>query len=545
MTQSSKHDVDRLPSMTRGLTLATIALMALSLTAVSGCDTVAELPFSDRELSTVHTGAFGPVDSGECGAIEHDAILEMVLLDNQSGGLPIREGDDDMRVMDSVELDTDNFEFRGGMLYSFPDQHCESSDDCHGNLSCGGDDLCEANSDVNQASILYGSDNEPESQAYAVAMADVGTWNGHLHGDLTGNFSYDRDSGEVIDEVENTPMDTALGVDPDEDRTVAARDAAEEWTRLNEFVIEEGERDAHFGFWTFDSSIANVRSRVEDDSDSVWTQDSTEARTVLNDYSANEPQSRLGVYESLIEVLRDGFQDPSISDVEQGNLVVIVPGHDELRTAPRGPQDVIDEVESISDETGIDISVSIIQVDTNRDLTVDDFEYYEEQQECSSDTDCKNFESCREPTWYVDNDNDPGVADVVKPDEDDRDTNFCLPDYDDNGRLGPIADYNQVACETGGSYHYVPQISRSQVEEPMSAAVWSAEAVWELGVRLERQDRLSEGQQREIEPYMVETELDVNLGRQRTVEFIRDGGGADDTRRVFFSPDDLGDDNDD
>lgn len=542
MTHSSKHDVDRLPSMSRGITLATIALMAVSLIAISGCDTVAQIPFSDRELSDVHTGAFNPVDSDECGAIERDAILEMVLLDNQSGGLPIKAGDDDMRVMDSVELGSDNFEFRGGTLYSFPDQHCDSNDDCPGQLSCGGNDRCQESSEVYQTSVMYGNDNDPESQAFAVAMSDVGLWNGHLRRDVTNLFSYDRSSGEVIAEIENTPMDIELGVDPDEERTVAVRDAADEWSRLNEFVIEDGERDAFFGFWTFDDSRGTIRSRVDEEYDSMWTQDSSEAVNVLNRYSSDENQSRSGVYESMLGVLSEGFRDQSVSDVEKGSLVVIVPGHDERRTNPTGPQDIIDEVESISDSIGIDVSVSIIQVDTDRDTEriVDDWEYYEGQQECSSDSDCKNFETCREPTWYVDTDTDPGVSDVVKPEEGDRDTDFCLPTYDDNGRLGPIADYNRIACETGGSYHYVPQVSRGQIQEPLSAAVWTPEAAWEVGVLIEDQTRLGEGQQREIEPYMLETELDVNLGRQRTVEFIQDGGGSDDTRRVFFSPDTIG-----
>lgn len=65
---------------------------------------------------------------------------------------------------------------------------------------------------------------------------------------------------------------------------------------------------------------------------------------------------------------------------------------------------------------------------------------------CSSDADCANFETCRPATVYADS----PEGEVTQ-----TDNSYCMPDYGSDGRLGPITEYQNLACQTGGHYSYI------------------------------------------------------------------------------------------
>lgn len=67
---------------------------------------------------------------------------------------------------------------------------------------------------------------------------------------------------------------------------------------------------------------------------------------------------------------------------------------------------------------------------------------------CASDAQCENFESCRPAVVYGANAGDPVTQTTAS---------YCMPRYNDEGRLGPIDQYADLACQTGGSYMYVTQ----------------------------------------------------------------------------------------
>lgn len=69
---------------------------------------------------------------------------------------------------------------------------------------------------------------------------------------------------------------------------------------------------------------------------------------------------------------------------------------------------------------------------------------------CQSDADCSNFETCRSATIYPDQDptDSETGAEVTETNQ-----QYCMPDYS-GGRLGPIDEYADLACQTQGNYLY-------------------------------------------------------------------------------------------
>ena len=67
---------------------------------------------------------------------------------------------------------------------------------------------------------------------------------------------------------------------------------------------------------------------------------------------------------------------------------------------------------------------------------------------CSNDGQCANFETCRPANVYGVN---PGDGVTQTP------ASYCLPEYNAEGRLGPIDYYADLACQTGGTYMYVTE----------------------------------------------------------------------------------------
>lgn len=67
---------------------------------------------------------------------------------------------------------------------------------------------------------------------------------------------------------------------------------------------------------------------------------------------------------------------------------------------------------------------------------------------CGSDADCANFETCRPATVYAENETDPVTETPVS---------YCMPEYNAEGRLGPIDYLADMACRTQGNYMYVTE----------------------------------------------------------------------------------------
>lgn len=65
---------------------------------------------------------------------------------------------------------------------------------------------------------------------------------------------------------------------------------------------------------------------------------------------------------------------------------------------------------------------------------------------CASDANCGSHEECRPAKIYSETAGGPVTETPVS---------YCLPAWDAEGHLGPIDQYSDLACRTGGSYMYV------------------------------------------------------------------------------------------
>ncbi len=526
MTEGGRRDDGRVSLWVR-LSQAVAIGTGMALLGTMACDTVARIPTEDRTFRNLHPVTISPHDAGEtgCGAIDGNegGVLSMVFLDND--GRPIKPGQDVERG--SVELTSDDVSFDGGRLYAFPDVECPDSSICPGTISCsevsGGAMRCSESTGVFTRGTPEFVGAEPASQAFGVAMADVGRWGGRYHADFNGLFEFNEDGeNRELDQ----PRDDTVAVDLGGHRINALRDLANEWGRLSDYVVED-EREAYFGYWLFGGPSEEVSSQL---AGGAWTQDPSTATNAISNHAFRE--GRAGVYNSLIRIIQDAYgSDPVVSEVEEKHLLFLVAGYDERRDS------TVDEVIAAAISNGV--SVSVVQVDAEIPEPAhlrDDLRYYREQygSPCSSDDECANYEVCREPVRYANSRHTDDPQDVVWPESDfhtDGD-HYCLPGYDENGRVGPIEEYKRLACETGGSYSYVTDVGRAVIAQPMVSQLWAPEAAWavEIGIGEHPAETVTG------ESYLLETTLNVNIGRNQSYRFDRGSSSDPDTREVFFAP---------
>ena len=509
--------------------------------ALVGCEGSADSPFiwndedlevgPERNFTRIAPGAMRPTGDQCGGLVGGEATKELVFIDSTGG--PIKPGDD-LQVVGSVDPRPEDVRFDNEAIYSFPDVACAGDGDCPSGLQChSGSNRCRTGTDVAVTGLDYSEDNAPETQALAVVMADAGAWRGWYSTELDGYYPFDPDAGEPVDSGERLESLPApeLAVDRDNRRSHAVATMANFWETVQGYVGEE-ERQAYFGLWTFEESTpGEITSKVRDvhADQEVWTDDGDVARLATHELSRDPGDSRANVYASLNDVLHDIFDAPATAgELDALRVVVVVPGHDEVRQS--SADDVIENVNQRASQTGTDISVSIVQVDAARDVSriPDDWAYYTDQAPCFGDGDCTNFETCREPTWYTFDSGATDEGDVDYPREEQRGESFCMPDYDEHGRLGPIADYDRIACETGGAYYYMPEISQQLLEEYLQAQVWASEASWQMEVVI---DNLIAGQ-----PALLEANLEVTIGRSRSYRFEREREDRDRRRVLFGGP---------
>ena len=556
------EDVTRTSKTRCARGLWAIAMLVMAPVALSSCTDVSPfhadwLPFTSNHMVSVSPSGVAP-QSGSCsGGFDDTYAMQLVLLDTDHKALKAGDevgstfaGDEDDYEYDVYEA-TDQpppvpFEAEAGIeagsLYSLPDVTCGSDADCPSGYACGGareSSRCGVFTDLNSGQIEYSEDNEPESQALVVAMAHTGAWRGWGPMEMDGHYPYSSDAATPVDSgqpLDVTPS-SARAVDFEYRRTNALTMLADAWDNLQGHVDEE-DREAYFGLWTFaENPPGQTTSQVADvrDDQAFWTDRGDEAIRAVDELRHDADNHRANVYASLLDVLDDAFDDPAVAgELDAARVVVVVPGHDEVRE--NTADDVIERINDLSNQTGTDISMTIVQVDGARDVSEipDDWAYYTEsganQAPCTGDQDCHNFETCREPTWYTSDPDADSEADVAYPRADERGETFCMPDYDENGRLGPIEDYHRIGCETGGAYYYVPQISQQLLEEYFIAQVWEMEASWQFDFQFQ-QDVESSGVSSAV---LLETELQVVGPRATEVYSFQREREDRDRRRVLF-----------
>lgn len=217
--------------------------------------------------------------------------------------------------------------------------------------------------------------------------------------------------------------------------------------------------------------------------------------TELQDHFAND----LSIGESLIDQMPDPAPKPSnlyqalkrVVDTDFGLekyaehekfLYVFTDGPNEVYDAEATYTTVLDELQAKG------VHVVIVHLDSEVDPTLirDLPTLYagnracQEDPQCSgartctADSDCQNYETCRQATVYGETEADAATL---------TDAKYCMPEYVD-GRIGPIDQFADLACRTGGNYVYVsePEQMRSywRILPSQIDGQWSVEADFSL-----------------------------------------------------------------
>lgn len=95
---------------------------------------------------------------------------------------------------------------------------------------------------------------------------------------------------------------------------------------------------------------------------------------------------------------------------------------------------------------------------------------------CSADTDCQSHETCRPATVYSES---AEVPPTQTPDS------YCMPRYE-GGRLGPVDEYAELGCRTGGNYYYVSSVG--QMLPPLRNLPFAFDGQWSIEANISQLD---------------------------------------------------------
>lgn len=526
------------PLSTRSIAcLATLAALAATTLLMTGCDTVALISFQERQFSDVRTPGITPA-AGQCTGSTGDMTLRFVL--EADDELPILPGD--VVGQQELNLEGGDISLSESALFEYPDVACDTNDDCRfmgSNFTCttareglGGDQRrC-----LRSASLTLQGEPEFESdlekpQLFGVIFENSGSLEGWLPEDVGLRYP-DTDGDGTADGSRDTAPDTKRASDPDGRRDVALTGIRDTFAEASRFAEAQGDRRTLFGLWQFSgTSTADVRSLVAQTTsqNALWARDP--ATFAAAQAAFDSPGStRANVYQALESVIDDGFGLDEFDGFEK-TLVVFVDGPDDLRLGNFTADDVIEK----ATEQGIRVFIvhldAAVQTESgNVTLIRDDFQYWQNQDAaCGSGEDCLNYETCRVPTAYA---SDPGGAvDISTTDT------YCMVERDQNGRVGPIFDYQRIACETDGGYIYVK--TARALRRRMEWLPLTMDGLWKINGVV---DVVENGQVPEDEGFGVQSNLSITAGGTTRSFLFAQGGdpGAgrenddQDTRTVLF-----------
>lgn len=516
--------------------LALTGLVGLFSTASLGCDTVALISFQAREFNTIEAFGVTPL-AGSCDGSNGAAMLRFVMIADDNS--PIRP--DEVIAGENISVTRDDLSLINGKLFELPDVQCSADSCAFSEFSCEAANasyaaslnrcLRDASLDIDGA-VQFDSD-VTSAQTFAVLIENSGSLDGWLPSDIGNKYpDYDGDGFADADATTDVNLKSSRATDRIGNRKVALAATAQRWSTIARIADNEN-RKTSFGAWQFSgTSTAGVQSLVAraTPTESVWTEQPLTAENSIA--TLTDPvQDRANVYQAMAEVLENDLATPEIASNDK-TMVVFVDGPDDLRLDTYDLERVLTAAKAAS------VRVFVVQLDppvattdiSGTPLFRDHPGYTEDQENCTSDADCRNYEECRQPINYS---STPGGA-VESPVV----GTYCLPSRDDNGRIGPIQDYQRIACETEGAYIYVP--SSAGLRNRMQWLPFTMDGLWKVETVI---DAIENGQVAGNEPYKVQSDFSVSLGgRSKTFSFSQTGdplaGPKDedqDTRTVIFS----------
>ncbi|MGM0555136.1 MAG: hypothetical protein ACQEVA_02050 [Myxococcota bacterium] len=566
----------------RGLKAAALGLIGSAALAVSGCDTVAQISFTERGFNSIESSGFVPSGGGfdgsvdACNGTSGNMTMRFVMTDTRNR--PIRLGEDQIENQ-SVELDNSSVNFSEDALFEIPQETTTLGDltDVRESPTCttGATDACETpgfgcgtapsipqdsryNACFSGGGVtLRGGTGERVrfvssvdtsklfGVAYEVSGSVVGaqpTLSDNPNYDPMGtNVFWDQDgdgNGDV--EVDPGSFTTGVASDPDESRGTSVSQMLSSYL-ATETTVTEGGRQIALGGWHFNESapVTALEDRAWSTGREGAASTIQSLSTVINgrrDFAGTHAE----VYGAAQTIIENNYTDDAISNIPRGDSMLEQGVDKVLVLVVDGPDDTRDSLDDLI-QTARDnqVRLFIVHYDTPFDADItgqlyDLPEYLTPQTSgdaCTDDSDCKNFETCRQFKGFS---SAAGEATKGVPDD-----SYCFPQRDTDGRVGPIEDYSRLACATGGGYIYL----RSPYALPR-ATEWlpyTTEGLWEVEVSSDGVNDLSGKQD-----LLMQTLFDVTVsGTNKTYQFSQVGGrttgGANatiavtDTRSAIFT----------
>lgn len=330
-------------------------------------------------------------------------------------------------------------------------------------------------------------------QVFGMLMENTGGLRGWSLPGTEG--AWDANGDGQINGLDDLPPFSALygadiASDPQNIRLQAVINAYSNWVSTYQ-VARQTARNTYFGLWSFNDHAVKAKSHIElaGEDGAIWASTSNRISGAItyyqNEYAALNTRSRANVYEAALALINDAYSTQAMADLGMASpetadkvLVIFVDGYDDMRKNVRAD---IEQVIHAARQHKVRIFIAHADPAFKKPRQIrEDPEYWKGQTPCENDSQCKNYESCRKPKGYGSGDG----TEVLKPEGFDHP--YCLPVRDENGRVGPIADYARLACETEGGYLYSPTIDT--VPRNLKWTPLALDGLWEVGVHSARLD---------------------------------------------------------
>lgn len=208
--------------------------------------------------------------------------------------------------------------------------------------------------------------------------------------------------------------------------------------------------------WFFAGDVpARARPLVESQKiTDHFTTNLSEGSTLLNTMPTAIPRPA-NLYQALLSMYEKDFGLEKYKEYEKF-IFVFVDGPNEVFDPEHDYKKLLEE----SRKLGVHLFFIHLDAAIDPTLTRDLPEFYAGNLKCQKDTNCKmnpcntttecqRHETCRSARVYG-----KTKADSVK----DSPLKYCLPTYNNEGRLGPIDELADLACHTQGNYIYISDI---------------------------------------------------------------------------------------
>ncbi|MBN1946874.1 MAG: hypothetical protein JW797_14465 [Bradymonadales bacterium] len=291
------------------------------LAVIAGCDTVAEISFTQRQFYSAST--MGLIHDGECTQTDTITRFRFAMLDGD--GVLLQPGDQvgDRRIVltgEDASFYSNNVEFFQSYLYPSPDQPCANNDQCTAPFEC--------------LSVNPFSSDARKACGRAISIETLQGNVNFLTGDQTRSIAFLMDySNTLLGVNEQGGFDRSLSSDPNDKRISAATAFI---LRYERSPFGQGSKMCVVSFGGESRGGVEFQPRPE----SCLTDDFEEVRFYVSRLAGGEEGSASPIWSAILETIdqqlanapgdriivlfTDGLDDGSLTDTYDAALNALV-----------------------------------------------------------------------------------------------------------------------------------------------------------------------------------------------------------------------------